>query len=403
MRKTSDFMKIMILSPSLKVGGGAEKFSANLGNEFSKNSHEVYHLTFCDESPKYEFKGKYSSLCDDNGKKGFLKGLLSLVVKSNKITKFCRDNDISVVISVGENQNYHAVLSKILFRNRVKMIITQHLSPERYLNDKISYFLIKFLYPRADEVICVSKGIENSLKKLFNLKNTKTIYNSLDFSIIKKNAEVKLPTEYHDIFKSKFVFINVGRLSTQKGQWFLIRSFRRVVNQFEDARLCIIGDGKLKKDYTELIKYLNLEKNIFLLGNQSNVFPFLVNSQVFVLSSLWEGFPMVLIEALSMDLPIISVDCQTGPRECLCPELDIDTEIDYPYYGTNGILSENFNQEDFNTNGKDFLTKPEIMLSDIMIKFLKNDKLIKQYSKDFSSVILDNKETSIIWETLISK
>jgi len=121
----------------------------------------------------------------------------------------------------------------------------------------------------------------------------------------------------------------MGRLTEQKGQWFLIRSFRKVVDDYDCAKLCILGEGELKKDLIKLIKNLNLENNVFLLGNQTNIFPFLIRSDCFILSSLWEGFPMALIEVLSIKLPILSVDCKTGPRECLCPELDLDINIEY--------------------------------------------------------------------------
>ena len=131
-----------------------------------------------------------------------------------------------------------------------------------------------------------------------------------------KLSHEELPANYKELFNGDyFNFINVGRLTQQKGQWFLIRSFRKVVNQHENARLFILGEGKLKKELEDLINKLNLKENVFLLNIQENVFPFLKSSDCFIFSSLWEGLPIVLIEALSMNLPIISTDCKTGPRK----------------------------------------------------------------------------------------
>ena len=278
-------MNILILSPSLKVGGGAEKFSSLIGNEFYNKGYKIYHLTFCDGYPLYYFQGKYSTLNDNEGQKGLFRGIISLIRKSAYIKKFCRRNDISVIISVGENQNYHAILSKYLFKNEVKILATQLVTPERYLNDKLGYNMTKLLYPKSDKVICCSKGIENVLKKDFGIHNTTTIYNFLDIDTVEEESKEGLPDKYIDTLKSDFVFINIGRLTFQKGQWHLIRSFRKVLDINKNAKLCILGDGELKEDLQQLILKLNLENNVFLMGNQTNIYPFLKTSNCFILSS----------------------------------------------------------------------------------------------------------------------
>ena len=86
-------------------------------------------------------------------------------------------------------------------------------------------------------------------------------------------------------------------------------------------------------------------KMFFSLDVQENVFPFLKKSDCFIFTSLWEGLPMTLIEALSMNLPIISTDCKTGPREILCPEIDLKKEIQYPYLGEYAVLIQPFPYE----------------------------------------------------------
>ncbi len=124
-----------------------------------------------------------------------------------------------------------------------------------------------------------------------------------------------------------------------------------------------------------------MENNVFLLGAQSNPFKFLKYSHCFVLSSLWEGLPNVLIEALSMNLPIMSTDCETGPREILCSELDINEEIIYPYYGRYGILTKPFSEEFiWNDINEESLTKEENLLANLMIKIIENKNLRKKYS-----------------------
>lgn len=397
-------MNILILSPSLKVGGGAEKFSSILGNELNKKNYQIYHLAFSHGYPLYDFQGEYSSLNEYNGQKGLVKGIISLIKKSLYIKNFCKKNDISIIISIGENQNYHAILSKYLFKNDVKILATQLVTPERYLNDKIGSNMTKILYPKSDKVICCSKGIEIVLKRDYNIQNTITIYNFLDLDNIEEESKASLPDKYIDNFKSGFIFINIGRLDYQKGQWHLIRSFREVVDNHNDAKLYILGEGELRKELEQLIIKLNLEKNVFLIGNQINIFPFLKKSNCFFLSSLWEGFPLTLIASLAMRLPTISTDCKTGPRECICPEIGIDQDVIYPYYGNYGILTKPFNQKiDFDEIKNEPINESEKMATYLMNEMIDKPDLVIKYSKKFN-FNSDMDRTKIIeeWEKLIN-
>ena len=370
--------RILILVESLKVGGGSERVGATLGTKLHDKDYEVSYLTLMDENPKFKFKGDYYTLNEDDIYKGNnLKRGFNLLKYSYKIKRICKDLNINTIISVGEVANFYAVLSRWLFKNKVHIIISQHMSPEIFLDDKVKYQSIKFFYPRADEIVCVSKDTERILNETYGIQNTQTIYNMMNLTENIRQSKEELPEEYKELFTGNyFNFINVGRLNRQKGQWFLIRSFRKVVNQHENARLFILGDGTLKNELKDLINELNLNEKVFLLGVQENVFPFLKNSDCFIFSSLWEGLPIVLIEALSMNLPIISTDCKTGPREILCPELDLNNEIIYPYYCKYGILNQPFNDKLLFRNLDEVtLNKSENILSDLMVKIIEEKNI----------------------------
>jgi len=280
------------------------------------------------------------------------------------------------------------------------------MSPEIFLDDKVKYHSIKFFYPRADKIVCVSKDTERILNETYGIQNTQTIYNMMNLTENIKQSLKELPEKYKTLFKGNyFNFINVGRLTRQKGQWFLIRSFRKVVDQHENARLFLIGDGALKNELKNLINKLNLKENVFLLDVQKNVFPFLKNSDCFIFSSLWEGLPIVLIEALSMNLPIISTDCKTGPREILCPELDLNKEIIYPYYCKYGILNQLFDNKILFKNLEEVpLNKSENMLSDLMINIIEDPVISEKYSNGRRmSEKFDEEEIMKDWEKLLIK
>jgi len=412
------FMKnnILIIVDTLKIGGGSDKFAAILGTELHEQGYNISYLTLMDGNPQYSFKGDYYTLNESDIYGNNFKRGLDLLKYSSRIKSICEDLKIDTVISAGDPANFQALLSRYLFGNKVRIIITQHMNPGIFLNSPIKYRLIKFFYPKADKVVCVSREVERILNNDYGIENTLTIYNMVD---IQKNTRLsmeELPDKYRSLFernnqlkgnmdhkigerrsnhknlgtnadhknqegKNHFNFINMGRLDRQKGQWFLIRSFRQVADQYKNAQLFIMGEGDLRGDLEDLIQELDLSENVFLLGDQENVFPFLVNSDCFVFSSLWEGLPLSLIEALSVDLPVISTDCKTGPREILCPELNLDETINYPYLGEQAILTKPFPNEIILKNLDEVsLIEPEQILANIMIKMIENPDIRKKYA-----------------------
>lgn len=405
-------MKILIYCNSLAVGGGIERFAATLGNELTNKGHKIFYLTFLDKEPKYDFNGTYLTF---NEKKprvewNITHKLFDFLIKPLKIKKICKNNDIDVIIAGNDIYNCQAIFSKYLFRNKSKIIATHHGDPELLLNDKFAFNIIKFFYTKADKVICVSKAMEKIFREKYRInENIQTIFNMIDLEQSLNMAKDELPKKYYNLFKSGIIFINIGRISEQKGQIYLIRSFKKVVAKHESAKLCILGDASssdldLKEELINMIKELDLENNVFFIGNQTNIYPFLKNSNCFVLSSLWEGFPMILIESLTTNIPIISTDCKTGPRESLCPEITIDRTVNYPYYGDYGILCMPFERNlDLNIL-KDPLSKSEEIFSDLMIKVIEDDKLRKKYSNGLlRAKNFDIKEIIQEWEKIINK
>ena len=160
--------------------------------------------------------------------------------------------------------------------------------------------------------------------------------------MIEAEKQELLPQEYVWLQESnrRPLFITIGRLIQQKGQWHLIRAFTQVVKQYPRATLLILGEGEYRDKLQTLIADCDLQDHVFLLGNHSNVYQFLNQADVFVFSSLWEGMPNTMLEALAVGLPIVSTDCISGPREIIAPELDINEDIAYPYTNQLGILTK---------------------------------------------------------------
>lgn len=373
--------KVLVVAPHIGKGGGREKSVVSVGANLAEAGHTVIFLTTYDVTPRLDIKEKYISLVKQKKNYPF-EFTISIFQTAMKIARVCKKESIDTVLAFGLQSNLSAIFSRIFFRNKSKIIVSVR-SDMRVENRKAKY-QIKSLFPKADKVVAISKGVENNLIKEFGLKNTVTIYN-LQIQDLKKTdrqAEKKVDVKHKKIFDENFIFINVGRPSKQKGQWHLIRSFKHVSDVRNNCKLLILGGGKLIDELDLMIKKLGLEDEVFLLGRIDNVYPYLKKSDCFVFTSYFEGFGNVLTEALSQNLPVISTDCVSGPREILCPEIEIDAEINYPYHGKYGILTKPFNEEmHFKTIDEKPLTREEKTFAEMMIKMIEDQNLKMKYSK----------------------
>ena len=151
------------------------------------------------------------------------------------------------------------------------------------------------------------------MKKRFNL-NSICIYNPLNLKEIIFLAKKKINFSFFN--KSNFNLINVARLNEQKDQIFLLNAINKIKNTIP-LRLLIIGSGSEKNKLSKFIKKNNLERIVKILPFTKNPFPYILKSDLFVLTSKYEGLPNVLLETMSLKKIILSSNCPTGPKEIL--------------------------------------------------------------------------------------
>lgn len=307
--------KILIVIPKIFKGGGAEKVSVETGNLLEDLGNKVSYFTFHEGD---KIKGEHCLKYSENK----INKILKMFTIPFILAKYSMKNDIDIIISHTERANYISILSNFINKNKLKVITVTH--NYKYINKWRNYLFISILYKYASCNVAVSMGIEKKLKEKYYLLNTKTIYNFFDFEKIKKLGEKDVEDDDRNLFiGNKMSFINIGRLHEQKGQKYLIEAFTHYYNKKPESQLIILGEGDLRNQLQNQIDKLGMNKHIHLLGNRSNVFPYLKKSDCFVLSSLWEGFGLVLVEAMSVGLPIISTDCKVGPREILPKEIEL--------------------------------------------------------------------------------
>lgn len=171
--------------------------------------------------------------------------------------------------------------------------------------------LLRKNFEYADKIVGVSYDVSKGLVRDFPecLEKSITILNPSSVEDIQNLAKLG------DIVFSKPTIIAVGKLKYQKGFDVLIRSFKTLVTKGYDWELKILGDSVHDVDLPALISELNLEDKVELLGFKKNPYMYMSRANVFVLSSRWEGFGQVVVEALCVGVPVVSTDCKSGPRE----------------------------------------------------------------------------------------
>ncbi len=308
--------KIAIVSYSLGTGG-AERFAGTLGNMLESLGYEVHHIIVNNEVD-YSFSGKLYNLgliCDDcfwiskKIKKGFL------------LKKYLESEEINIII---ENRTRNLFLrdwfANSIYGKRKGYFMIHSFHLQNYLPKSV--FLARKLYQKAIRIVCVSKSIEEQVSQKYGLNNTITIYNPIQSISIDSAKKTNVPENY---------ILFYGRLVDKvKNFTLLLNAFAQSKIYEKGMQLVIMGDGVSKEKIEELIATLKLTNYVTLIPFQKEPFAYVKQAKFTILTSYYEGFPMSIIESLSMGTPVVSVDCNSGPREVIVNE-------------RNGLLVENHN------------------------------------------------------------
>ena len=308
-------MKITIILPSLEIGG-AEKLTINLINNWINQGYEIELLLMKKEGPLLkELNNQKIKIFNLNSKK-MLSAFLPLY-------KFFKQNQIDIVWGNMWPLTSIIIFAWILSGKKGKLFVTEHnpLTYEISQYSKSKEFILRFIfalsYRNATGISTVSKGIKNNLSKLafINKNKIKVIYNPVAIG----NDKIKQLFNFKEkLWNSKYStkLLSVGNLKFQKNHKLLINAFSKLPKNL-NSQLIIIGDGPYRKELEHLINNLKLSKRILLIGHKNNPYPWYNSADLFILSSNYEGFGNVLVEALECGLPIVSTNCFCGPKEIL--------------------------------------------------------------------------------------
>ncbi len=307
--------KIVFLLPSMS-GGGAEKVILHILSYLDRTKFNPHLLlfqkkgVFLDRVPS---DVPIHSLMDR--KSPVNRWLLCFYYK-----KYISKSNPDVVVSFMWYPNIIVLLQKYFFKGRHKVIVSERnttaFTSGGRLNGLIRRWGIRFFYPRADLVISLTYRMRQELLEMCNIKSGRiaVIRNPVDIQALK--AASREPIDMAEFDGSLPVVLAIGSLTTQKGFEYLIRAFARIIKT-DRARLVILGEGKKRCLLEELIHQLGIKEYVHLPGFQNNPHKYLVHSTVFVLSSIYEGLPNAMMEAMALGVPCIATRCPTGPEEII--------------------------------------------------------------------------------------
>lgn len=186
-----------------------------------------------------------------------------------------------------------------------------------HLRDRMNDWLAFKLYKSAGSLVAVSKGVAENIEKAPGIPkgSVTTIYNPAWTREMEENSREACDEPWLE--QKRFpVIISAGRLTKQKDFPTLLRGFAELLKTIQ-ARLIILGEGEDREELERLVEWLDLKDKVKMPGHVDNPLAYMSRAALFVLSSAWEGFGNVLVEALGCGLPIVSTDCPSGPREIL--------------------------------------------------------------------------------------
>lgn len=319
--------KIVIFTYSLG-GAGAERVAANLLNNLSTEKYDI-HLVLMNTGIEYEIKKDQKIYFIEKGElyESEVMKFLKIPFLAYRLAKYCKKENIKLVLAIMNRPNFIASIAKI-FGLKSKVLISERFYTPYYYNTqsftgKIKLALLKWAYPKADAILPNSRGTAEALKNLYGINSEFIVVkNPVDINKIK--GLMILPVE-ETFTLEKFTFLNVAAFREEKNQELLIDTVAEL--RHLDFQLIFVGKGPNIEAMKSKVSRLKLDDKIVFAGFTSNPYQYMHKADCFLLSSLCEGFPNVLLESMVCGLPIISVDCKVGPRELLAPGTSYDTVI----------------------------------------------------------------------------
>lgn len=307
-------MKILIVVNCLR-GGGAERMISLQANYWQRNGNEVSVITFQPANDKdYPLDSRiiHEVACFSNPESTIFSAVRGNFQRIRAVRAYAKSNGIDVIVGSMAHSGVVAALAAAGLAS--KSISIEQLHPPLVDMNLPWRWLRKYSYRFCDTVAVLTDRSACWIKQNTLARNITVIPNSYADNIPSLPPR-KFPSQF--IPDGSPLVIGAGRLSDQKAFDRLLTAFDQVAEKHPDWHLAILGDGELRDDLETLRQQLSSRDRIHFPGNLGNITDWYERSDLFVLSSKWEGFPLVLIEAMSCGCAVLATDCETGPAEII--------------------------------------------------------------------------------------
>lgn len=382
--------RVLFFTHSL-VGGGAEKTIINLSEYINANYTDVVsYIGVVYDNPEVRNTLKNVYVLSNKTKKG-MKSVFKIPIilkQAKELRKLKKALKIDTCISFLPGSDFLNVLSNI----GEKRIISVRNKESFFADSLFKKYYIKFCYSRCNNIVAISQRVKEDITSYFGVKEEKV---SVIYNPVPNIRFTDERTQEFDLFcEGKAIILNVGRLTEQKGQAHLIRAFADVYSKRKDVGLVILGVGELEIELKALVKELKIDEVVLFQGFVYNPFDYIAKADIFVFSSIVEGLGNILIECMACGVPIISTDCDCGPREILAPDTNFNMFTNEIEIAEFGILVPVCNCK---MKYRNVLCKEETMMSNAITTLLSNEEL-KQNYRNRSKLRVEDFELSNIVE-----
>lgn len=307
--------KIVLLNSSL-VGGGTEGVCVSLANSLADKGWQVdlVILNLHDEAHLKSISNNVNLVVLNINKVRYsMLSLLKYIFKKKPKVFLVFNYELTVIL----------VIIRYLFRLNIKVIarnnstfsqIPNQLSSDNFWKKYVFLPLLKLFYFKSDYIVNQCIAMQKDLISYHPsvISKTNVIYNPVAKYI--ENFAIN-----NDLFKikKKNYLLCVGRLEKEKAFHHAIKAFAKLSNEFPKLRLKIVGKGSLEKKLKQIAKDYKVDDRVDFEGFQKNLIPYYIHAKATVLTSLFEGFPNVLIESIFLNTPVVAFDCNSGPGEII--------------------------------------------------------------------------------------